>query len=46
MSAKQPYLRREVLSNIEASQKAREANNEGKGLNYDEHKMNSKTLID
>ena len=45
MSDKQhPYIRERVLANLEASRKAREANNEGKGLNYDEHKFTSKNF--
>lgn len=44
MAEKQPYIRQRVLSNIEASRKSREANNEGKGLNYDEHKFTSKNF--
>jgi len=44
MAEKQPYIRQRVLSNIEASRKSRESNNEGKGLNYDEHKFTSKNF--
>ena len=44
MADKQPYIRQKVLSNIEESKKARESRNEGKGLNYDEHKFTGKNF--
>ena len=44
MAEKQPYIRQRVIANVEESKKAREANNEGKGLSYREYKMSSKNF--
>ena len=44
MSQNHLYMRQRVIANLEASKRAREASNEGNGLNYDEHKFNSKNF--